>query len=136
MRKKDDHCFQYFQPNPVDLKDSYGDCAVRAIALAEKKGWLESFDLLTENARAVYCPFTSKVGFEKTLRTLRYTYTGITNRKGTIRPTVREFAATHPTGIYILVLANHYVAVKNGKYWDTWDSGDKKLYGYWKKPDA
>ncbi|MFM9972920.1 MAG: hypothetical protein ACKVQK_31475 [Burkholderiales bacterium] len=47
------------------------------------------------------------------------------------KPTVKEFALTHPQGIYILRVANHIVTVKNGLYFDSWDSGDKSIYKYW-----
>lgn len=32
-------CFKYFQPNKLDLKDKYGDCAVRTICKAENMEW-------------------------------------------------------------------------------------------------
>ena len=39
----------------------------------------------------------------------------------------------HPTGRYIVTVAHHVVAVVDGKYYDTWDSGEKSLYGYYEK---
>lgn len=38
--------------------------------------------------------------------------------------TVSDFARAHPTGMYVLGPLSHAVAVINGEYWDTWDSGD------------
>lgn len=128
--------FQYFQPNPKDLKDRYGDCAVRALCAIENMDWLSCYDKMWELSREVYCPFNSKVGFEHIVKSLGYKYTGITNKKDTKRPTVEEFAKEHKTGKYILVVANHYVAVKEGMYWDTWNSGNKSLYGYWEKAES
>jgi hypothetical protein len=37
--------------------------------------------------------------------------------------TVRDFAADHPRGIYILGPHEHAVAVISGNWWDSWDSG-------------
>ena len=34
---------------------------------------------------------------------------------------------THPYGTYVLGVRQHAVTVKNGEYWDSWDSGDKKV---------
>ena len=34
---------------------------------------------------------------------------------------------THPYGIFILHVHGQLVTVKNGEYYDTWDSGDKKV---------
>ena len=47
--------------------------------------------------------------------------------KGKDRITVNEFAIAHPYGTYILHVRSHQVTVKNGEYWDSWDSGDKKI---------
>ena len=58
---------------------------------------------------------------------------GKANKKGSKRPTVDSFAKDHPNGSYILSVANHVVAVVDGKYYDTWDSGYKSLYGYYEK---
>lgn len=125
--------YKYYQPNKKDLKDNYGDCAVRCICKAENLEWLDAYDMMYKLSREVQCPLNCKDGFEHIVKTLGYDYGKISNKKGTKRPTVKEFAKTHPTGTYICVVANHYVAVKDGQYHDTWDSGHKSLYGYWSK---
>ena len=67
------------------------------------------------------------------MKELGFEYHGISNKRGTKRPTVDSFAKNHPKGTYILNVANHEVAVVDGKYYDTWDSGYKSLYGYYEK---
>lgn len=37
--------------------------------------------------------------------------------------TVRDFAEDHPKGLYVLGPPNHAVAVIDGDYWDSWNSG-------------
>ena len=59
-----------------------------------------------------------------------FSYHGISNRKGIKRPTVETFAKDHPEGTFILNVANHEVAVVDGLYYDTWNSGHCSLYGY------
>lgn len=125
--------FKYFQPNKLDLKDKYGDCAVRTICKAENKEWLEAYDLMWSYSREVQSPLNCKYGFEHILKKLGYKYCPISNKKGSKRPTVTEFSKAHTSGTYVLVVANHYVCSKDGFFYDTFDSGDKSLYGYWEK---
>lgn len=125
--------YKYYQPNKKDLKDEYGDCVIRALTKATGKEWLVVFDELTPIARELQCMPNSKPCYEAYLRLHGFTYTGISNKKGTKRPTVDRFAKDNPKGIYFLRVANHVVTVVDGIYYDTWQSGDKSLYGYWSK---
>lgn len=127
--------YQYYQPNSKDLKDNYGDCTIRALSKVLNITWLEAFDLIIPFCREyqlanifgaphnIEAEIMNKLGFE---------YTGISNKKGTKRPTVAEFARDHKEGNYILNVAHHEVACVDGKYYDTWDSGRCSLYGYYR----
>lgn len=126
--------FVYYQPNEKDLKDKVGDCQIRAFCKVLGLTWLEAFDLTIPICRELQtytifdCDLTkTKAAMEK----LGFAYTGISNKKGTKRPTVESFAKSHPTGRYIVTVARHVVAVVDGKYYDTWDSGKKSLYGFY-----
>lgn len=126
--------FIYFQPNDKDLKDKVGDCQVRAFCKALNLSWVEAFDLTIPICRNLqtYTIFDCDLAKTKTaMELMGFTYTGISNKKGSHRPTVKEFAGAHKTGTYILSVARHVVCVKDGKYYDTWDSGYKSLYGYY-----
>lgn len=125
--------WKYYQPNKKDLKDNYGDCAVRCICKAENIEWLDAYDIMYKISREIQCPLNVKFGFEAIVKALGYEYVGISNKKGTKRPTVQTFAKQNPEGVYICVVANHYVTVADGYFYDTWDSGEKSLYGYWVK---
>jgi hypothetical protein len=125
--------YKYYQPNKKDLKDEYGDCVIRALTKALGKDWLEVFDEMQPLSRELQVPFNCKPCYEKYIESNGFTYHGISNAKGTKRPTVDRFAKDHPTGVYILRVAHHIVAVVDGIYYDTWDSGYKSLYGYWVK---
>lgn len=128
--------FVYYQPNAKDLKDEYGDCQVRALSKALNISWVEAFDLTIPICREMqtYTIFggTCEIGKES-LRRIGFIYSGISNKKGSKRPTVDSFAKDHPTGTYIAKVAHHVVAIVDGKYYDTWDSGQKSMYGYYEK---
>lgn len=128
--------FQYYQPNDKDLKDKVGDCQVRALAKVLGLSWLEAFDLTIPICRELqtYTIFDSELNKTKeAMARLGFEYTGISNKKGSKRPTVKSFALSHPKGKYIVSVAHHVVAVVDGIYYDTWDSGNKSLYGYYTK---
>lgn len=128
--------YKYYQPNKKDLKDRYGDCTIRALSKALNISWIEAFDkeipLCREAQASNIFDVPSKIRNEF-MKKLGFTYFGISNKKGTTRPTVDSFTKNHPNGTYILSLANHVVASVDGKYYDTWDCGNKCLYGYWVK---
>lgn len=125
--------YKYYQPNNKDLKDEYGDCVMRALSKVMNKTWLEMFDDITPLSRELQCPFNCKTCYETYLKNNGFVYHGISNKKGSKRPTVESFAKEHKKGTYYLNVANHCVAVVNGVYYDTWDSGYKSLYGYFEK---
>lgn len=128
--------FVYYQPNDKDLKDKVGDCQVRALSKALNMTWLEVFDLTIPICRELQTYTIFACDLQKTksaMEKLGFTYTGVSNKRGATRPTVDSFAKEHPTGTYILKVANHVVACVDGKYYDTWDSGDCSMYGYYTK---
>ena len=47
--------------------------------------------------------------------------------------TVRDFCRDFPIGKYLLALNGHVVAVIDGDYYDTWDSGGEIPLFYWRK---
>lgn len=49
--------------------------------------------------------------------------------------TVHDFAADHPRGCYVLALNGHVVAVEDGHYFDSWDSGAEIPIYYWHRED-
>lgn len=128
--------YKYYQPNRKDLKDEYGDCTIRALTKALGVTWLEAFDLIIPFCREYQC--SNIFGIPNKLEAqimsqLGFKYYGISNARGSKRPTVASFAKTHKSGTYILNVANHEVAVVDGIYYDTWDCGYKSLYGYYEK---
>jgi len=126
--------YKYYQPNNKDLKDKTGDCQVRALSKALNLSWLEAFDLTIPICRRMQTYTIFDGDLDKTIEAmaeLGFVYQGISNKKGTKRPTVKSFAAKHKTGTYILKIAHHVVACVDGTYYDTWDCGNRSMYGYY-----
>ena len=132
--KHNNKYYKYFQPNDKDLKDKVGDCQIRALSKALNLTWVQAFDLTIPICRELQTYTFFDSDFNKTkeaMKSLGFEYTGISNKKGSKRPTVQEFAKNHPEGTYVLSLANHVVACVDGIYYDTWNCGYKSLYGYY-----
>ena len=128
--------YKYYQPNEKDHADEFGDCQIRALAKAMDCSWLEAFDKANAICREEQdslifdCPVDIR---KRMLDKLGFDYHGISNKRGTKRPTVKSFAREHKTGTYICAVAHHEVTVVDGYYYDTWDSGDCSMYGYFEK---
>ena len=125
--------YVYYQPNDKDLKDKFGDCTIRALSKALDCTWLEAYDKMIPLCREAQvsnvfdCDITTR---KRMMEKLGFEYTGISVKGGKERPTVEKFASKHTHGRYILNVAHHEVACVDGKYYDTWNSGHKSLYGY------
>lgn len=108
------------------------DCVVRAIAKVLDKPWEEIYaDLCLEglrfydmpSANHVWGSYLKKHGFDRHIipDTCPQCYT------------VRQFTIDYPEGKYILAIHGHAVAVIDGNYYDSFDSGDCVVVYYWSK---
>lgn len=114
--------------------ENVGDCTVRAISLALGEDWDATYwGLCLQGAIAADMPSANHV------------WGAYLKQRGYVQSvfpincpdcySVRQFAADHPEGTYILALSGHVVCVTDGNYYDTWDSGDKVPLYYWFKED-
>lgn len=121
--------FEYFQPNT----HTDGDCVIRALCKATGWDWKKAYCFaFISTIKEQFMP-NCKDGERIVYKKLGYKWHAHNNRKK--RPSVLEFAQDHPEGTYVLSLAKHHVCVSNGSYYDIWDSGRRKIYGYWQKPE-
>lgn len=122
--------YVYFNPNP--LNNRVGDCSVRAVCKATEKDWEDAYiSLCAEGLMLSDMPSAN------------YVWGMVLHRNGftehivpTICPnciSVNAFCEEHPEGTYVLATQNHVVAVVDGDYYDTWDSGDEIVLYYYKK---
>lgn len=127
--------FKYYQPNKKDLKDEQGDCAIRALTKFFDIQWIDAFDLLVSYARQTQKMINSKDNIERYMEDNEYPYTSVYKPKSKKKETVLDFTKAHKEGRYVLYVrvgyGTHLVCVKDGNYYDTWDCGDRIVYGYW-----
>lgn len=111
-----------FNNNPQNKR--VGDCVIRAISKVLRQSWEDTYiDITAEGFRQADMPASMNVwgqymkskGFVQRLLpdTCPNCYT------------VRQFCADNPQGYFLLVTGSHVIAVIDGVYFDTWDSGDE-----------
>lgn len=120
--------FVYTNPNPS--KKLVGDCVIRAVSIVLDQTWLETYDGITAVGRELRDMPSSNAVWDAYLRDKGYV-------KHVIPDTcpecyrVTDFCWDHPSGDYLLATGTHVIAVLNGDYYDTWDSGDEvPIYFY------
>ena len=122
--------YVYYNPNPLKL--SIGDCTIRAISQALSMTWEETYLSLVvqgfhmydmPSANRVWGEFLKLNGFKKYQLpdTCPDCYT------------IRDFCYDFPVGVYIVGTGEHVVCVKNGNYFDSWDSGSEIPIYYFKR---
>lgn len=114
------YVYKNVNPNGIFV----GDCVVRAIATALHRGWKETYlDLCYQGLLLCDMPSSNKVW--KTYLQDSGFVIGIIPNTCPDCYTIAEFARDNPNGTYILGTGTHAVAVIDGDYYDTWDSGSE-----------
>lgn len=127
---KNESFYRQFNANP--FKKRVGDCVIRAISTLLDQTWektyaeiaIEGFCLSDmPSANRVWGSYLKKKGYRRKLIPDDYPdfYT------------VEDFCRDHPHGRYLLAIDGHVVAVKNGRYFDSFDSGSEIPIYYWYK---
>ena len=127
--------FQIVNPNPrwkekKGFTWDTGDCCIRALANAIGCSWLEAYDYLSAKARAEYSVPNDGRGFRRWLIEGGGVWTACKAVAGKKRMTVLSFAEQHPTGRYVVTIANHETACVDGVILDAWNCGHKCVVGY------
>lgn len=120
----------YCNPNPI--RNIVGDCVIRGICILTNSNWEEIYmDVCNEglllcdmpSSNAVWSSYLEKRGYVREVipNTCPRCYT------------VRNFCVDNAKGKFLLATGTHVIAVINGNYYDTWDSGDEVPMYYWKR---
>ena len=119
----------YANPNPQ--RKIVPDCVIRAVSIALNLSWYQVYDELSDvgrkdanipSADTVWGHYLYLKGFEPFLLPMECS-------KCT---TINEFTKMYPYGTYIIGTGTHAVAVIDGNYYDTWDSGDEVPSFFWR----
>jgi len=109
------------------------DCAVRAFTIATGIPYLEARKLLREasnkgrlGSRAI-SKGVYKDDMTSALKPLGWVWCSAPKFEG------RKARYDDIEGLAILRMAHHFVAVRDGVLYDTFDSRNKMVYGYWKE---
>jgi hypothetical protein len=122
--------FVRYNPNPGNK--TVGDCTVRALSIAMGLSWDDIHADLSMVSHYLYdMPSSNAVWGE---------YLYLNGFRRHIIPntcpacyTIRQFTNDYPIGTYVLATGSHVVAVIDGDYYDTWDSGSEIPIYYWRK---
>ena len=119
------HRWHEYNPNPK--KKNVGDCSLRAYCAAFGWTWEEAFEKSSEIAKDEAIMMDTHKTCEKVMEGEGYVLDEEFRKSKRKDLTVNEFALTHPYGTYFLNTHGHLLCVKDGEYWDSWDSGKKKV---------
>lgn len=119
-----------YNENPIANRDE--DCGIRAVATALDISWDEAFDLLAHNAKQMGSVMHNNAVIGSVLRQHGFIRKVIPNTCPDCY-TIRDFCMDNPKGVYVVGTGSHIVAVIDGNYVDTWDSGNEIPLYYWKE---
>lgn len=112
----------YYNPNPLKL--SVGDCVIRAISLILNKSWEQTYIELTDLGFTMYDMPSSNRVWSELLKDYGFIRKIIPNTCPDCY-TVKDFCYDNPFGEFVLGTGEHVVAVRDGNYFDSWDSGNE-----------
>ena len=111
-----------------------GDCTIRAISKVLGQTWEQTYAGVAVEGMAIYNMPSANVVWNNYLK-----------RKGFKRYiipddlpedySVRDFCRDNPKSTFLLALSGHVVAVIDGNYYDTWDSGDEIPIYFWHRKE-
>ena len=109
------------------------DCQVRALVTASGASYADAWQLLyvLQGERRA-CGFTLVDDLRARDPRLRVVEElAFPAVRGEPRMTGEAFCRKYPRGNFILRMAHHVAAVKDGQVYDTWDSTDRCVYAAW-----
>lgn len=122
----------YIYKNKNPGRAHVGDCVVRAIAEAMDVSWDEAYLGIVIQGFVMHDMPSSNNVWGAYLRSRGFVMETMSNTCPDCY-TVSDFTRDYPIGVYILATGSHVIAVRDGDYYDTWDSGDEIPIYYWRK---
>lgn len=122
--------FIMYNSNP--LGKHVGDCVVRALTVALNDTWENIYADLTMTGRFMYDMPNSNAVWAEYLKMNGFRYLSLPDTCPSCY-TISQFAKDHPRGTYVVATGSHVVAVVDGNYFDTSDSGNEVPIYYFRK---
>lgn len=122
----------YIEYNSNPENKLVGDCVVRAISKVTDQDWERTYmEVCVQGFMMHDMPSSNSVwgGYLFTKGFRRYIIPDTYPK----RYTVKQFCIDYPKGLYLLATDQHVIAVEDGNYYDTWDSGNDFPLYYWRK---
>ncbi len=115
----------WINENPNTQKKLVDDCVIRALSIILDKPWEFIYDELSDLGREMYEPSISNNVWTRYLLDNGFIRKVIPDTCPDNCYAIWQFTYDHPEGEYILATGSHVVAVIDGDYYDTWDSGNE-----------
>lgn len=115
----------WINENPNPQKKLVDDCVIRALSIILDKPWEFIYDELSDLGREMYEPSISNNVWTRYLLDNGFVRKVIPDTCPDNCYAIWQFTYDHPEGEYILATGSHVVAVIDGDYYDTWDSGNE-----------
>ena len=115
--------------NPA--KKNVGDCVVRAVGIATDQSWLDVYDAICLTGRGEFDMPSSDAVWGKYLYDQGFEPFALPRRCPRCM-TVKAFCTAFPKGAYIIGTGQHAIAILDGDYYDTWDSGSQLASFFWR----
>ena len=124
--------YKVYNPNPAGKR--VGDCVIRAIAMLTGQDWDTVYmGVVMEGYRLKDMPSGNHV-WGQYLKEQGYRRKVLPEECPSCY-TVKDFCGDYSHGRYLLATGSHVVAVVDGDYYDTWDSGDENPMYYFERAD-
>lgn len=122
--------FIHYNANP--RSNRVGDCVIRAISKISGMSWEKTYTEIALKGFSMYDMPSSNAVWGRYLIDHGYQMKTIPNFCPDCY-TVIDFCKDHPTGSYLVATGSHVLAVIDGDYYDSWDSGDEIPIYYFRK---
>jgi hypothetical protein len=124
--------YKFYNPNPTGKM--VGDCVIRGVAFLTDQDWESAYMSVVMQGYADHDMPSSNAVWEHYLKRQGY--------KRRVLPdtcpdcyTVKQFCKDHNHGSFLLSTGSHVIAVRDGDYYDAWDSGNEIPVSFWAKGD-
>lgn len=125
--------FIFHNENPKNLLT--GDCVIRAISLVANSTWQDVYIELAMQGMKMADIFTSNRVWISSLKENGFKMK-LLPETCTSCYTIKDFCTDFPKGKYIAATGSHVIAIINGDYYDTWDSGDESPIYYFELEES